>query len=403
MEQKKDEQGVQTRNILIVDDDPDTCQLLASLFRVKGYHTTVVYSGPEAVNCVQQGEPDIVILDIMMPHMDGWETYQRMRNYSEVPVLFLTALASGENAARAMKVGASDYIRKPFHPKELLARVETVLNNPRSRPGYANMRLANRYSLWRPTVSVIIPTLNEAENLPLVLPNLPMDWIDEVILVDGRSIDGTAEIARKLMPSIKIIMERRLGKGVALRSGFAAAKGDIVVALDADGSTDPAEIPAFIGALLAGADFVKGSRFIQGGGTDDMPRYRRLGNAALVQAANLLFRMRYTDITYGFNATWRCHTHTLALEFDGWPCEIITNIRARRNGLRVVEVACHEHERIFGDAKLRAFSAGWEILQAMLMERFRINDSVAFERTDQATGIIDLKTKDILSEDGDNQ
>jgi glycosyltransferase involved in cell wall biosynthesis len=223
-----------------------------------------------------------------------------------------------------------------------------------------------------PTVSVVIPALNEAENLPHVLPRIPREWVDEVLLVDGHSVDDTVAVARELWPDIRIIYQEGKGKGAALRSGFAAATGDIIVMLDADGSTDPAEIPLFVGALIAGADYVTGSRFIQGAGTLDMPAYRKLGNWALTMLTNVLFQTRYTDITYGYNASWSWCAPGLALEIDGWSSEIITNIRAAYSGLRVVEVPCFEHSRITGQAKLHAFSAGWAILKSIIKERLRL-------------------------------
>jgi glycosyltransferase involved in cell wall biosynthesis len=113
------------------------------------------------------------------------------------------------------------------------------------------------------TVSVVIPALNEARNLPYVLPLIPA-WVDEVLLIDGNSSDKTAEVARQLLPSVRIVQQTSRGKGAALRSGFKVAKGDIIIMLDADGSTDPEEIPVYVSALLSGADFAKGSRFAQG-------------------------------------------------------------------------------------------------------------------------------------------
>lgn len=166
-------------------------------------------------------------------------------------------------------------------------------------------------------ISVVVPALNEAENLSYVLPRIPRD-VYEVILVDGHSTDDTIKVARQLRPSVRVIVQEGKGKGAALRCGVQAARGDVVVQLDADGSTNPADIPAFVGYLLAGADFVKGSRFLQGAGTADMPYYRRLGNSAFVIMANLLFGLRFTDITYGYNAFWRKHAPLLALEIDGW-------------------------------------------------------------------------------------
>jgi glycosyltransferase involved in cell wall biosynthesis len=220
------------------------------------------------------------------------------------------------------------------------------------------------------TVSVVIPALNEAECLPHVLSRIPSD-VHEVILVDGHSDDGTCEVARSVLPSIRIVKQEGRGKGAALRAGLAAATGDIIVHLDADGSTDPAEIPAFVGALLAGADYAKGTRFIQGAGTSDMTPLRRLGNKSFVVMANLLFGSKYTDITYGYNALWRHHQDKLALEIDGWANEIIGNIRVNRHRLRVVEVASWESPRVAGKAKLGTFSAGWAILWAIIGERFR--------------------------------
>jgi glycosyltransferase involved in cell wall biosynthesis len=219
-------------------------------------------------------------------------------------------------------------------------------------------------------VSVVIPALNEAESLPYVLPRIPRD-VHEVILVDGESIDGTMEIAKQLMPQIRLVHQDRRGKGAALRCGFAAATGDIVVHLDADGSTDPAEIPLFVKTLLDGADYAKGSRFAKGAHSDDITPLRRLGNWGFVTIANMLFGSRFSDITYGYNAMWRNHHTLLAPEIDGWAHEIVGNIRAHRRGLRIVEVPSFEAPRVAGEAKLRTFSAGWTILKAIIGERFR--------------------------------
>src|SRR5689334_22047609 len=128
-----------------------------------------------------------------------------------------------------------------------------------------------------PLVSVVIPALNEARNLPHVFSRLP-EGLHEVILVDGHSVDDTLTTARLLRPDVRIIMQTRKGKGNALICGFAAATGDVIVTLDADGSADPGEIPRFVQALLNGADFAKGTRFADGGGSSDITRLRRLGN-----------------------------------------------------------------------------------------------------------------------------
>src|SRR5262249_15115421 len=153
--------------------------------------------------------------------------------------------------------------------------------------------------------SLILPTLNEAKNLPHVFHRLPVEVVDEVILVDGRSTDGTVETARQLFPEVKVVLETRPGKGAALRAGYRAATGDILLVVDADGSNDPHEVPRFVRSLVEGADFVKGSRFAHNGGTTDMPRYRQWGNSFFVHLVNLLFSSSFTDLCYGFHAFWR--------------------------------------------------------------------------------------------------
>lgn len=222
----------------------------------------------------------------------------------------------------------------------------------------------------RPTISAIIPTLNEEENLPHVLPRIPKA-VDEVILVDGRSTDRTVEVARSLLPSIRVVTQEGTGKGSALRSGFAAATGDIIVMLDADGSTAPEEIPIFVHALLAGADFAKGSRFLHGAGTSDMPFHRRFGNATFVRMVRRLYGGQYTDLCYGYNAFWRRVLPVLDLDGDGFEIETMMNIRALRAGLRIVEVPSFEDRRVVGIGRLRTIPDGWRVLRTIWSERRR--------------------------------
>jgi glycosyltransferase involved in cell wall biosynthesis len=216
-------------------------------------------------------------------------------------------------------------------------------------------------------ISVVIPALNEAANLKEVLPRVP-DWVHEVILVDGHSTDGTVAVARECLPTIKVVRQSRRGKGDALREGFSAASGDIIVMLDADGSTDPAEIPRFVGALVSGADFAKGTRFVQGGGSADLDPLRRLGNAVFTAMFRLMFRNRCSDLCYGYNAFWAHVTPLLQLDADGFNVEAQMNVRALKTGLRVVEVPSFESERHSGTSHLRTFRDGWRVLTTICAE-----------------------------------
>jgi hypothetical protein len=219
----------------------------------------------------------------------------------------------------------------------------------------------------RPTVSVVLPTLNEAPNLPLIFPHLPLSIIDEVILVDGRSTDDTVAVARRLLPTIKVVSERTPGKGAALRAGYAAATGDIIIVLDADGSNDPREIPRFVRALVEGADFVKGSRFAAHGGTTDMPRYRKAGNKVFVHLVNTLFNATFTDLCYGYHAFWRHCLGAFQLTdgLDGFEIDTALYLRALRQSLRLVEVASFEGYRFHGIGKLQTIPDGWRVLRTI--------------------------------------
>lgn len=220
-----------------------------------------------------------------------------------------------------------------------------------------------------PRVSVVIPTLNEAENLPHVLPYLP-EWIDEVLLVDGGSTDNTIEVAQQLWSSIKIIKQTGRGKGNALKEGFSAATGDIIVMMDADGSTNPSEISAFVALLAAGADYVKGSRFLQGGGSADFTPIRRIGNEALLLLVRVIFQCQYSDLCYGFNAFWSYHLPRLMSDADGFEIETALNLRALKSGLNVAEVPSFEGPRIHGKSHLRAIPDGLRVLRTIFKERF---------------------------------
>ncbi|GAA1495787.1 glycosyltransferase family 2 protein [Paeniglutamicibacter kerguelensis] len=220
----------------------------------------------------------------------------------------------------------------------------------------------------RPNVSLIIPTLNEAKNLVHVLPTIP-DIVDELIIVDGESTDGTLDVVRELRPDAVIVLEQRHGKGHALRAGFEAARGDIIVMMDADGSMDVSDIVVFVASLQSGADVVKGSRFVQGGGSSDLTLLRTAGNLALTQAVRMVFGGRYSDLCYGYMAFWRHVLPAFEGEVGGFEVETFLNIRALAAGLRVVEVASFESSRIHGESNLHTFRDGARVLRTIYRER----------------------------------
>lgn len=223
-------------------------------------------------------------------------------------------------------------------------------------------------SITYPSVSIVIPTLNEARNLRFVLPYIP-EWVHEVIIVDGRSTDDTIEVAQSMYPNVKVVYEERRGKGAALQAGFRAATGDVIAMIDADGSMNPMELPIYVAALMSGADYVKGSRFLQGGGTSDMTLFRRMGNWGFTTVVRVLFGGHFTDLCYGYNAFWTRTLEALDLDADGFEIETLMNIRALRARLKIAEVPSYESDRIHGTSNLRAIKDGWRVLKTIIRER----------------------------------
>jgi glycosyltransferase involved in cell wall biosynthesis len=233
-----------------------------------------------------------------------------------------------------------------------------------------------------PSVSVIVPALNEARNIPHVFERIPAD-VREVVLVDGFSVDGTVAVARQLRPDVRVVMQTRTGKGNALACGLVAATGDIVAMVDADGSADPGEIPRFVKALLSGADFAKGTRFAEGGGSSDITRLRSYGNTFLTNFFNACYGRNYSDLCYGFNVFWRRHATILGLDAtsspgsdgvgrlrgDGFEIETLIHVRVAKAGLVVVEVPSFEYPRIHGASNLNALRDGRRVLHTILRER----------------------------------
>jgi glycosyltransferase involved in cell wall biosynthesis len=231
-----------------------------------------------------------------------------------------------------------------------------------------------------PSVSVVIPALNEGRNIPHVFARIPSDT-HQVILVDGESTDNTVEAARNARPDVLVVNQTRRGKGNALACGFAAATGDVIVMLDADGSADPGEMPRFIDALVAGADFAKGTRFARGGGSSDITNLRRVGNDALTGVFNLCYGRRYSDLCYGYNVFWRYCLPVLGLDArtprppggvklwgDGFEVETLIHVRVAKAGLKVAEVPSYEYPRLHGVSNLNATRDGLRVVRTMLAE-----------------------------------
>ena len=217
-------------------------------------------------------------------------------------------------------------------------------------------------------VSIVIPTLNEEKNIEILLNEIEKkDFIDEIIIVDGYSKDKTVEIAEKY--GCKILYDDK-GKGSALRKGLKEAKNGIVISMDADNSMLSDELYLLIAGIQAGYDVCMGSRFIQGGGTEDMPLLRKFGNKFFVSLVNIFWKTNYSDLCYGYRSFKKSSIDELGLKSDDFGIETEISIKSAKLGLKVLEVPSFEKTRTYGDGKLRTFSDGITILKTITNELF---------------------------------
>ncbi len=212
--------------------------------------------------------------------------------------------------------------------------------------------------------SIVIPTLNEEKNLEILLSNIGKKNY-EVLVVDGCSTDNTIKIAKKFR--VKLLFDEN-GKGAALRKGMSAAKNDIIVAMDADLSHRISELKLLIEAIKSGHDICMGSRFIIGGGTDDMPFHRKIGNKFFIFLVNKIWKTNYSDLCYGYRSFKKDVVKNLNLESDGFGIEAEISIKAAKKKLDVIEIPSYEKKRKYGDGKLSSIKDGLSIFKRILKE-----------------------------------
>jgi Glycosyl transferase family 2 len=264
-------------------------------------------------------------------------------------------------------------------------RDSTFRASPRRALRKARPQPPNRTSF--PAVSVVVPVRNEARNLEVVLPAIAAvrPAVPEVIVVDGHSSDGSLEVAKRVLPTVRIITQTRTGKGNALTCGFAAATGDVLVTFDADGSADPVEIPSFVAALVDGADFAKGTRYAPGGGSDATTPLRKRGDASISGVANALFGTSFTDLCYGYNAFWADLLPRLDLppvnadappegwiRGDGFEFEAVLACRVAAAGFMITEVPSVERRRMFGTSQFHTVADRARMMRTLLAEHRRV-------------------------------
>jgi len=223
-------------------------------------------------------------------------------------------------------------------------------------------------------ISVVVPTYNEAATVPQLAARLAAalrgrQW--ELVVVDDGSPDGTADIAERLAPRLPLRVVRRPGKlglASAVVDGFRAARGDLLVVIDADLSHPPEVVPALVDAVVAGADLAVGSRYVAGGGTVDWPLRRRVVSRVACLMGNALVPVR--DATSGFFALRREVIEGVRLDPIGF--KIGFEVIARGKYRRVVEVPYTFRDREHGRSKFGTREIGNYLLQLLQVARDRL-------------------------------
>ncbi len=135
------------KKILVVDDDKNICELLNLYLKKEGYEVVFAYDGSEAVNMAKTENPNLILLDVMMPVINGWEACKLIRQFTSVPIIMLTALDTTENKVQGLNIGADDYIVKPFEPVEVVARINAHLRREENKASEENVATKNEITV----------------------------------------------------------------------------------------------------------------------------------------------------------------------------------------------------------------------------------------------------------------
>lgn len=207
-----------SQRILVVDDDPRLVRLAREVLTAAGYRVLVCSSGEQAIETIAIEQPDLIVLDIMLEGMDGYHVCRRLREFSDVPVIMLTAKVTETDVLAGFEAGADDYITKPFSSKELLARVGAVLKRsqkPALQPGEAKIVCGDlRIDLARRRVTVagteVYLTATEYNLLQQLATHVNQVLLHEQLLTEiwGPEYRGDVEYLRSYVHHLRKKLER---------------------------------------------------------------------------------------------------------------------------------------------------------------------------------------------------
>lgn len=213
-------------------------------------------------------------------------------------------------------------------------------------------------------ITLIIPTLNEIHSIETVLKDIPKDVVDEILIVDGHSTDGTAEAVKRL--GNKVILQKDRGYGNAVKTAAEHATGDVIVLMDADGSYEANDIPKLIQCIKEGYDIAYGSRYLPESGSDDDTLIRYVGNKIFTFLLNKLHGVNISDSLFLYIAAKREVFNKLKIKSKNFEYCMEFPIKAHKAGFKYTEIPSYEKKRIAGSSKVNALYHGLLILWTLL-------------------------------------
>jgi two-component system, OmpR family, response regulator VicR len=192
------------RRIMIIDDEVDTVDLVKYVLMEAGMDVISAYTGDEAIKRITQNSPDVILLDLMMPDIDGWRMYEEIRQVTKIPVIIVSALTDKEHVVKGLKFGADDYIAKPFYPSELVARINRVSSKT---------HLHHLSQIYRFPANGLVIDSNTREVLvdgrKIILPAREFGVLASLARRPGRWVD-LATIAVEVWNDSKILVQNRI-------------------------------------------------------------------------------------------------------------------------------------------------------------------------------------------------
>jgi DNA-binding response OmpR family regulator len=212
--------GTMSKTILVVDDEPQIVKFVRAYLEKEGYRVMTAHDGQEALFVARHERPDLVILDLMMPGMDGWDFMHRYRQERDTPVIMLTARVDETDQVLGLELGADDYVTKPFSPRTLIARVRAVLRRAQAEPLPSAVLRAGALVVDREARTVRVA------GRPVDLTPTEYDLLETLMRTPGRAF-SRGELLDRVLGDETYVLERTIDAHVKnLRQKIEPSSGD---------------------------------------------------------------------------------------------------------------------------------------------------------------------------------